>query len=55
MAHRMDESDVFWDEEAGIMIKWTLFWLNKAVAAYDEDYEGIALTGNGNWSVTSLL
>ena len=55
MQHRRDEADVFWDEEAGVIIKWSLFWINIALKEYDPEYTDIVLDGDDGYSVTAML
>ena len=53
--HRKNEGDVFWNEEAGILFKWGMFWANKLLNQYDPEYGKLVLDENGDYSITKML
>lgn len=53
--HRKDEGDVFWNEEAGILFKWGLFWANKLLNQYDPEYGKLVLDEHGDYSIIKML
>jgi hypothetical protein len=53
--HRKNEGDVFWNEEAGILFKWGMFWTNKLLNEYDPEYGKLVLDENGDYSVVKML
>lgn len=53
--NRKNESDVFWNDEAGILFKWGMFWANKLLIQYDPEYSKLVLDENGDYSVIKML
>lgn len=49
------DANRFWDEEAGVLFKWSLFWINKYLTKYDADYREEVLDEDGDYSIIKMF